>query len=211
MDASDVGQPALPAASAASARPAEAAASRPAAAPEAALVIRARAGERAAFARLYESYAPAVHGVLLTLVPRSDADDLVQDVFLRALASIGELRDDRVGPWLCAIARNRARDAHRRSGPQGQRVELEESMEPTTTDTNRRDEQEQAQHVLEVVRTLPSAYCETLTLRLVEGLSGPEIAAATGLTHGSVRVNLHRGMKLLRDRLQAMGWPGGTR
>ena len=38
-------------------------------------------------------------------------------------------------------------------------------------------------------------------LRLVEGMSGPEISARTGLTHGSVRVNLHRGMQMLRDAL----------
>ena len=52
--------------------------------------------------------------------------------------------------------------------------------------------------VLDAVRSLPDAYRETLILRLVEGMTGPEIAARTGLTEGSVRVNLHRGMKLLR-------------
>lgn len=47
----------------------------------------------------------------------------------------------------------------------------------------------------------PEAYRETLLLRLVEGLTGPEIAERTGLTAGSVRVNLHRGMALLRAAL----------
>jgi RNA polymerase sigma-70 factor, ECF subfamily len=51
---------------------------------------------------------------------------------------------------------------------------------------------------------LPEAYRETLVLRLVEGMTGPEIAARTGLTAASVRVNLHRGMKLLRERLGVM-------
>jgi DNA-directed RNA polymerase specialized sigma subunit, sigma24 homolog len=49
--------------------------------------------------------------------------------------------------------------------------------------------------------TLPDTYRETLILRLVEGMTGPEIAARTGLTHGSVRVNLHRGMQQLRELL----------
>ncbi|HEX6323359.1 MAG TPA: sigma factor-like helix-turn-helix DNA-binding protein, partial [Vicinamibacterales bacterium] len=53
------------------------------------------------------------------------------------------------------------------------------------------------------IQDLPEAYRETLALRLVEGLSGPEIAAATGLRPDSVRVNLHRGFKLLRERLGA--------
>ena len=42
---------------------------------------------------------------------------------------------------------------------------------------------------------------DALILRLVEGMTGPEIAARTGLTHGSVRVNLHRGMQQLREIL----------
>ena len=56
---------------------------------------------------------------------------------------------------------------------------------------------------LAVIQTLPEAYRETLVLRLVEGMTGPEIAARTGLTPASVRVNLHRGMKQLRERLEA--------
>jgi RNA polymerase sigma-70 factor (ECF subfamily) len=55
--------------------------------------------------------------------------------------------------------------------------------------------------VLAALRALPEAYQETMILRLVEGLTGPEIAEQTGLSPGSVRVNLHRGMRLLRERL----------
>jgi RNA polymerase sigma-70 factor (ECF subfamily) len=57
----------------------------------------------------------------------------------------------------------------------------------------------EAQTVLNAILSLPEAYREPLILRLVEGMSGPEIAARTGLTHGSVRVNLHRGMQQLRE------------
>ena len=55
---------------------------------------------------------------------------------------------------------------------------------------------------LEAIRSLPDCYRETLMLRLVEGMTGPEIAQRTGLTHESVRVNLCRGMKMLRERIQ---------
>ena len=54
---------------------------------------------------------------------------------------------------------------------------------------------------LEAIEALPMAYRETLLMRLVEGMTGPEIAEATGLTPESVRVNLCRGMKLLKERL----------
>jgi RNA polymerase sigma-70 factor (ECF subfamily) len=63
----------------------------------------------------------------------------------------------------------------------------------------------EALSVLAAIRRLPEAYRETLVLRLVEGMTGPEIAGRTGLTPGSVRVNLHRGMQMLREALGRSG------
>lgn len=165
------------------------------AAEDADLVRQARDGDEAAFARLHERYAPVVHGLLLARVPVSDVEDLVQDVFLSAWKRLDALRDPAAfGGWLSMIARNRAVDFHRHA-PNS--VELPETLEAHDTTA----EQVEALAVLEVVRSLPDAYRETLVLRLVEGLSGPEIAQRTGLTAASVRVNLHRGMKLLREKL----------
>jgi RNA polymerase sigma-70 factor (ECF subfamily) len=62
-----------------------------------------------------------------------------------------------------------------------------------------------AEQALAAIASLPEAYRETLLLRFVAGLTGPEIAQRTGLTHGSVRVNLHRGVALLRQRLEGGG------
>jgi RNA polymerase sigma-70 factor (ECF subfamily) len=94
--------------------------------------------------------------------------------------------------WLSAIARNRAVDFHRRSR---EHMELQEDVAEAGPSTD------EAHAILAMIRALPDAYSETLILRLVEGLTGPEIAARTGLTPGSVRVNLHRGMEQLRARL----------
>lgn len=63
------------------------------------------------------------------------------------------------------------------------------------------EDRAEARHVLRTLSTLPETYRETLMLRLVEGLSGAEIAVLTGLTPDSVRVNLHRGMERLRRAL----------
>ena len=82
-------------------------------------VAAARDGDRAAFGRLYERYARMVHGVLLAKVPVGDIDDLVQDVFIRALRRLSTLRETgSFGAWLTAIARNVANDYHRRSVPE---------------------------------------------------------------------------------------------
>jgi RNA polymerase sigma-70 factor (ECF subfamily) len=168
---------------------------------DATLLRAARLGDRAAFGRLYERYARMVHGVLLSKVPAGEVDDLVQDVFMRALRRLSTLRESgSFGAWLAAIARNLANDYHRRSVP-------EEQLADDTCDNDidrgktTGDHEGPGAAILEAIRSLSDAYRETLILRLVEGMTGPEIAARTGLTPGSVRVNLHRGMHQLRAKL----------
>src|SRR5215472_15730769 len=158
------------------------------------LIAAAAEGDRTAFGELYVRYARMVHGILLSRVPAGDAEDLVQDVFLSAMRQLRGLRTaaDFRG-WLGAIARNRAMDyfrAARATAP----IEKAPVSRTATPD---------AFLVMERIRSLPEAYRETLIMRLVEGMTGPEIAERTGLTPESVRVNLCRGMKLLREMLEA--------
>ena len=166
-------------------------------------VPAARDGDRAAFGQLYERYARMVHGVLLAKVPVGDVDDLVQDVFVKALRRLSMLRDNAsFGAWLVAIARNVANDYHRRSAPEEPLTD-EGSDQEIHSGTSCADQDEPAVAILEAVMSLSETYRETPILRLVEGMTGPEIAARTGMTHGSVRVNLYRGMEQLRAKLSA--------
>lgn len=161
----------------------------------ASLVEAVRRGDRDAFGRLYALYSPLVHGVLLARVPAGEVDDLVQDVFLTAYRKLDSLRESAAfGGWIAMIARNRAMDFHRN------RQETEEISDEIAHATTSEEDAEAAR-ALTAIRSLPEAYRETLILRLVEGMTGPEIAERTGLTPASVRVNLHRGMKLLREKL----------
>ena len=160
---------------------------------DARLVEAARGGDRVAFGELYERYGRMVHGVLLAHVPHAEVADLVQDVFLIALRHLDSLREPTAfAGWLLAIARNRANDFHRRPHAAEELRDAAGGNDP--------DEQE-ARAALAAIQSLPEAYRETLSLRLVEGMTGPEIAARTGMTPASVRVNLHRGMKQLREKL----------
>ncbi len=164
------------------------------------LVVAAREGDRGAFGRLYERYARMVHGILLGRVPVGEVEDLVQDVFVVAMRQVHTLRDVKCfGGWLATVARNRANDYHRRSR---ELVEFTEDA-PNQAHEKRRNSgaEDDGAAILKVIRGLPEAYRETLILRLVEGMTGPEIAERTGLTAGSVRVNLHRGMQMLREKL----------
>jgi RNA polymerase sigma-70 factor (ECF subfamily) len=157
----------------------------------------ARLGDRAAFARLYEQFAPMVHGIALSRASMSDAADIVQEVFLHALRHVHTLRHEAaVGPWLASIARHLAAEHYRRR-PAAPLMLAQHAAAGRASAAS----VDEATAVLAVIRSLPDAYCETLVLRLVEGLTGPQIAACTGMTPGSVRVNLHRGMQLLRQKL----------
>jgi RNA polymerase sigma-70 factor (ECF subfamily) len=162
---------------------------------QATLVRAARRGDRVAFGALYEEYGRLVHGVLLAYVPYHDAEDLMQDVFVKAMERLGELREPGAfRSWLLAIARHTATDHQRGKKPA-------EEPGPALAAKGARPDGE-AFAVLATIQQLPECYRETLILRLVEGMTGPEIAARTGLTADSVRVNLCRGMKLLRARLE---------
>ncbi len=173
-------------------------------------VDTARRGDRAAFASLHEQYAPMVHGMLLAQVGMNDADDLVQEVFLHAMRKLPTLRDSAAfGPWLAMITRNFAAQFHR-DGRRRVNVAQHVNAKPASG-SDRSVARGEAVRVLEVIRGLPEAYQETLILRLVEGLTGPQIAACTGLTPGSVRVNLHRGMNMLRERLGMTAQPEDDR
>jgi RNA polymerase sigma-70 factor (ECF subfamily) len=160
---------------------------------EARLVERICAGDREAFDELYKIFAPMVHGIVLARVPRDEVDDVTQNVFLSAYKNLHRLRDrNAVGAWLAMIARNFSTEFYRRAKP----------TEELPEDLSRRDNPyTEAHEILAAIRSLPEAYKETLILRLVEGMTGNEIAERIGLAPESVRVNLHRGMKLLRKKL----------
>ena len=115
----------------------------------------------------------------------------MRDVFLSAFQSLDSL-DGAFGPWIATIARNCAIDFSR--------TRKQTSEQPDDLAHHDADRSE-AERVLAVIRTLPDAYRETLVLRLVEGMTGPEISERVGLTPESVRVNLHRGMAMLREQL----------
>lgn len=157
------------------------------------IVERVCAGDRDAFGELYKMFAPMIHGILLARLPRDEVADIVQEVFISAYKNLHTLRDKNVfGSWLAMIARNRATEFYRREKPT---EELSENLihndKPET----------EAREILAAIRSLPEAYKETMILRLVEGMTGQEIAERTGLKPESVRVNLHRGMRLLRQKL----------
>jgi RNA polymerase sigma-70 factor (ECF subfamily) len=169
------------------------------------LVKRARGGCRRAFARLWAEHEGGVRRVAQRSSGSQLAEDVVQDVAVAALAGVASLRGDEraFAPWLRAIAQNRARTAswarrrrHERSASQA--VESLAVVLPGLDAVERRE-------LRQALMALPRCYRLPLRLHYLRGLSGPEIAARLGMTHGSVRVCLCRGLHRLRHRLGVRG------
>lgn len=159
-------------------------------------VAAARDGSQPAYSALYRRFLPLVHGILISRWSPADADDLTQECFTRAFQQLGQLRElGHFGAWIASIARNLR---PKLSVPAETDAMALEQLRDSSASPELRSE---ADTVLRALGSLPEAYRETLALRLVEGLSGPDIAALTGLSTGSVRVNLHRGMGKLREAL----------
>jgi RNA polymerase sigma-70 factor (ECF subfamily) len=136
-----------------------------------------------------------------------DAEDAVQNAFLKAYRSRASLRDPKVAVgWLCRIARNAALDLGRKRGRRGRlqdeltdRAEVEAEKNMRTPDAMESDEREQIRAAIE---TLPESEALVVTLRFLEGLTPGEIADRLGEKPGTVRVRLHRALKRLRETME---------
>jgi RNA polymerase sigma-70 factor (ECF subfamily) len=159
------------------------------------LVRAAQSGDRRAFGELYMRYAGIVRSIAAARLPIDEVADAVQEVFLRALRKLVALRDARrFGAWLAAIARNTVHDLQKDAS-----ASVGVEQEPASRETQL--DQIAARAAVRAIRRLPAAYRNTVRMRVVEGMTGPEIAVRTGMSPASVRVNLHRGLKILRQRL----------
>lgn len=166
------------------------------------VLTAAAAGDASAFETLYRRFAPVVHGIALARVGRTEAEDVVQETFVALHRGLGRIRDPRALPgWLRTVATNAANDRWRRRRHEDVADAAALGDDPVAPEASDGADPELRRRVWAGLSALPEAYRETLVWRLVEGLSGPEIAARTGLTPASVRVNLCRGMAMLRAQL----------
>ncbi len=174
-----------------------------------ALVRRAREGDRAAFEELVRRTSRLVYARLyLDTGDPHLAEDLLQETLLRAYRSLRNLWDAAgFRGWLLTIAQNVLTDSARRDARQ-KRAEPPRSDTPLSlvpseggAPDDEMQREETRQKVLAVLRSLPEEYRLPLTLRYVAGADYETIGTQLGLTNGSLRGLLHRGLKMLRERM----------
>ncbi|MGH9408594.1 MAG: RNA polymerase sigma factor [Vicinamibacterales bacterium] len=175
------------------------------------LVVRAAAGDAAAFHAIVERHRTMVYRVAYQFAGNHhDAEDIAQDVFIKVFRSLGRFRQDaQLTSWLYRIAMNACIDQKRRRAPAGWAPFSDEAEDQITRTVEERPDPEaqayggQLGTVLEAeIGRLPAGQRLVFTMRHREGLKLSEIAAALGLAEGTVKRQLHAAVYRLRGALR---------
>lgn len=174
------------------------------------LVDRARAGDRQAFALLYDRYVTQIYGYVYRRVGhRETAEDLCADVFLRAWGAIGSFswRGVDPGAWLVTIARNRVNDHFKSARYRMERTsdEVTPQHAPSTPDDPERVTvaRDMARSLGAALELLKGDHREVIELRFVHGMSVADTASVMGRTTGAVKALQYRALKALAEVVSA--------
>jgi RNA polymerase sigma-70 factor (ECF subfamily) len=176
------------------------------------LVARSRRGNRPAFEELVRRTARLVFSRLyLETGDAHRAEDLVQETFLVAWRNIRQVTDPAgFRPWLFSIAHSVLVDSLRRDARKKRSAtrvgadRLHELSDRSPAPDESAQREEARQQVLSVLRSLPEEYRLPLTLRYIAGADYEQISQQLGLTNGSLRGLLNRGMARLREAMKAL-------
>lgn len=172
------------------------------------LVKKSRRGNTDAFGELVEIYQKFVYGTVLSdLKNREDAEDVSQEVFIKAWKGISEFRQDSTfATWLYKIAKNAVRDFVRKNekrispAPDG-----EEELQTVSSDADTPEQaalkHEEKSELMAIIDALPEEQREAITYRDLMGITYLEIADITGVTVGTVKSRISRAREALKKKI----------
>jgi RNA polymerase sigma-70 factor, ECF subfamily len=168
------------------------------------LIQQWKAGDQRAARQLVERHAPAVARFAASSGAREEVDELVQDTFVRAFASIDSFRgDSSLRTWLFTIVRRLMLD-RRRAARRRDEVPVVETDFATEYDALDGVVASETQARLRgAIDRLTETQREVFVLRVTEGLSYREIAETVGTTEGAARVHYHNALRSVKEYLDA--------
>ena len=169
------------------------------------LVEGAMGGDADSFGRLYDTYVSRVYRHIYYRVGSiEDAEDLTQQVFLRAWQAIGRYRktSSPFVAWLLRIGHNLVIDAYRSKKDKAY-LDFEMAASDSHSSPERVAEMEfDQQQLRRAILQLPSDQQQVILMNFIEGFSNAETASALGKSEGAIRVIQHRALKKMRHMLQ---------
>lgn len=170
------------------------------------LVAAARAGDEGACCALYERTAITTYRLVVRIVGRTDAEDVLQQVYLKAFSTIDQFcGQSRIQTWLYRIAVNESLQ-HLRRGRRKASVPLE--FEPMDDAPHHEDSHDEAELLERALARLDPDLRAVFVLREVEQLSYRELAETLHIAEGTVASRLNRARTLLKQHLTELGWEG---
>jgi RNA polymerase sigma-70 factor (ECF subfamily) len=174
------------------------------------LIARLQRRDPHALAELYDRYGRIAYALILRVVRDAGiAEDLVQETFLRVWNRVHGFDAEKgaIGPWLLAVARNRAIDYLRSAGGRERNtIELEDNAHPSLYTDMERDLllSDSARRVKSAMDKLSPNQRQVIELAYFEGLSQTEMAERMGQPLGTVKTWVRAALKNLRDDLQVV-------
>jgi RNA polymerase sigma-70 factor (ECF subfamily) len=169
---------------------------------EAAILARVRGGDSTAYAELVLLHAPVAKRTAVFLGAGSEADDVVQESFVKAYRGLGGFRDDAAfRPWLLRIVANETRNLQRSRSRRARREELAALPESVLDPADEAAVTERRRELLAAVRALPEQYRQVVICRYLLELDEQETATVLGWPRGTVKSRLHRALGRLRTQL----------
>ena len=164
-------------------------------------IQRAQAGDAIAFRALYDAHVGRVYALCLRLAgERQQAEEHVQDVFVRAWERLGSFRGESAfSTWLHRLAVNEVLQARRAAGRRSARVELADDGGASREAGQR--PAPPASDLGQAIARLPEGARTVFVLHDVEGYQHDEIAQMTGIAVGTSKAQLFRARRLLREAL----------
>lgn len=170
---------------------------------DAELVGRVLGGDRSAFESLVVAHTPRARAVVANVLGRDPGliDDVVQEAFLHAYRSLGQLGEPAAFPaWLCTIARNEAVTWLRRNA-RVRSVAVEQAEQPHVQHEREAADDSDLIAMRSALGSLSASYREILALKYEAGLSYDQIAASLGLSVANVEKRLYRARQALLERM----------
>ena len=167
------------------------------------LIARWKAGEQRAATLLVERHANALSRFVASVGANDDVEEVVQDTFVRAFASLDGFRgESSLRTWLFTIARRLVLDRRRAARRRGEHVEVHESDAATEYDSLDGVVADETQvRLRSALEKLSPTQREVFVLRVSEGMSYREIADTVGTTEGAARVHYHNAMRTIKELL----------
>ena len=167
-------------------------------------IRRTLAGDTEAFSVLVKRYQSLVFSLVRRMVRQlQDAEDVAQDVFVKAFSSLDNFRGEaRFSTWICRIAYTTAVSHNRRQRPDRAGVEIQSDHDACTDDDENAPHEERLQQLQQSLAQLPPEEAILLSLYYQHNKTMDEIASITGLSVANVKVRLHRIRKKLFEKMK---------